>query len=106
MNLEKLFLERTPLFVFSSTRRLKHFYLEQGEGFLPNAMSMGSFFEQAFYIPNKKKIPNSARQILMIDTIKAIVKKKNPFLKGFCFLKTAFWGIWKALLFCLICLMS
>ncbi len=77
MNLEKLFLERTPLFVFSSTRRLKHFYLEQGEGFLPNAMSMGSFFEQAFYIPNKKKIPNSARQILMIDTIKAIAKRKK-----------------------------
>ncbi|WP_268206188.1 hypothetical protein [Helicobacter pylori] len=37
MNLEKLFSQKTPLFVFSSTRRLKHFYLEQGEGFLPNA---------------------------------------------------------------------
>ncbi len=44
MNLEKLFSQKNPLFVFSSTRRLKHFYLEQGEGFLPNAMSMGSFF--------------------------------------------------------------
>ena len=99
MNLEKLFLEKNPLFVFSSTRRLKHFYLEQGEGFLPNAMSMGNFFEQAFYIPNKKKIPNSARLILMIDTIKAIAKEKNPFLKRLLLFENSFWGIWKALLF-------
>ncbi len=92
MNLEKLFLEKTPLFVFSSTRRLKHFYLEQGEGFLPNAMSMGNFFEQAFYIPNKKKIPNSARQILMIDTIKAIAKEKKSVLEGLLLFENSFLG--------------
>ncbi|NHB54296.1 ATP-dependent deoxyribonuclease AddB [Helicobacter pylori] len=92
MNLEKLFLEKSPLFVFSSTRRLKHFYLEQGEGFLPNAMSMGSFFEQAFYIPNKKKIPNSARQILMIDTIKAIAKEKKSILEGLLLFENSFLG--------------
>ncbi len=92
MNLEKLFLEKTPLFVFSSTRRLKHFYLEQGEGFLPNAMSMGNFFEQAFYIPNKKKIPNSVRQILMIDTIKAIAKEKKSILEGLLLFENSFLG--------------
>ncbi|WP_187911457.1 ATP-dependent deoxyribonuclease AddB [Helicobacter pylori] len=92
MNLEKLFLEKTPLFVFSSTRRLKHFYLEQGEGFLPNAMSMGSFFEQAFYIPNKKKIPKNARQILMIDTIKAIAKEKKSALEGLLLFENSFLG--------------
>ncbi|WP_120924390.1 ATP-dependent deoxyribonuclease AddB [Helicobacter pylori] len=92
MNLEKLFLEKTPLFVFSSTRRLKHFYLEQGEGFLPSAMSMGSFFEQAFYIPNKKKIPNSARLILMIDTIKAIAKEKKSILEGLLLFENSFLG--------------
>ncbi|GAA8440729.1 ATP-dependent deoxyribonuclease AddB [Helicobacter pylori] len=92
MNLEKLFLEKAPLFVFSSTRRLKHFYLEQGEGFLPSAMSMGSFFEQAFYIPNKKKIPNSARQILMIDTIKAIAKEKKSLLEGLLLFENSFLG--------------
>ncbi|MGL2543116.1 ATP-dependent deoxyribonuclease AddB [Helicobacter pylori] len=92
MNLEKLFLEKTPLFVFSSTRRLKHFYLEQGEGFLPNAMSMVSFFEQAFYIPNKKKIPNSTRQILMIDTIKAIAKEKKSILEGLLLFENSFLG--------------
>ncbi|MCQ2934853.1 ATP-dependent deoxyribonuclease AddB [Helicobacter pylori] len=92
MNLEKLFLEKTSLFVFSSTRRLKHFYLEQGEGFLPNAMSMGNFFEQAFYIPNKKKIPNSARQILMIDTIKAIAKEKKSILEGLLLFENSFLG--------------
>ncbi|UOR28930.1 PD-(D/E)XK nuclease family protein [Helicobacter pylori] len=92
MNLEKLFLEKTPLFVFSSTRRLKHFYLEQGEGFLPNAMSMGSFFEQVFYIPNKKKIPNSARLILMIDTIKAIAKEKKSILEGLLLFENSFLG--------------
>ncbi|GAA7296707.1 ATP-dependent deoxyribonuclease AddB [Helicobacter pylori] len=92
MNLEKLFLEKSPLFVFSSTRRLKHFYLEQGEGFLPNAMSMGSFFEQAFYIPNKKKIPNSTRQILMIDTIKAIAKEKKSILEGLLLFENSFLG--------------
>ncbi|KNE11006.1 ATP-dependent deoxyribonuclease AddB [Helicobacter pylori] len=92
MNLEKLFLEKTPLFVFSSTRRLKHFYLEQGEGFLPNAMSMGSFFEQAFYIPNKKKIPNSVRLILMIDTIKAIAKEKKSILEGLLLFENSFLG--------------
>ncbi len=92
MNLEKLFLEKTPLFVFSSTRRLKHFYLEQGEGFLPSAMSMGSFFEQAFYIPNQKKIPNNARQILMIDTIKAIAKEKKSVLEGLLLFENSFLG--------------
>ncbi len=92
MNLEKLFLEKTPLFVFSSTRRLKHFYLEQGEGFLPSAMSMGSFFEQAFYIPNKKKIPKSTRQILMIDTIKAIAKEKKSILEGLLLFENSFLG--------------
>ncbi|WQX77709.1 ATP-dependent deoxyribonuclease AddB [Helicobacter pylori] len=92
MNLEKLFLEKTPLFVFSSTRRLKHFYLEQGEGFLPNAMNMGNFFEQAFYIPNKKKIPNNARQILMIDTIKAIAKEKKSILEGLLLFENSFLG--------------
>ncbi|PUD01639.1 ATP-dependent deoxyribonuclease AddB [Helicobacter pylori] len=92
MNLEKLFLEKTPLFVFSSTRRLKHFYLEQGEGFLPSAMSMGSFFEQAFYIPNKKKIPNNVRQILMIDTIKAIAKEKKSILEGLLLFENSFLG--------------
>ncbi|WQS66204.1 ATP-dependent deoxyribonuclease AddB [Helicobacter pylori] len=92
MNLEKLFLEKTPLFVFSSTRRLKHFYLEQGEGFLPNAMSMGNFFEQAFYIPNKKKIPNSTRLILMIDTIKAIAKEKKSILEGLLLFENSFLG--------------
>ncbi|RVZ65865.1 exonuclease [Helicobacter pylori] len=92
MNLEKLFLEKTPLFVFSSTRRLKHFYLEQGEGFLPNAMSMGNFFEQAFYIPNKKKIPNSVRLILMIDTIKAIAKEKKSILEGLLVFENSFLG--------------
>ncbi|WQV64829.1 PD-(D/E)XK nuclease family protein [Helicobacter pylori] len=92
MNLEKLFLEKSPLFVFSSTRRLKHFYLEQGEGFLPSAMSMGSFFEQAFYIPNKKKIPNSARLILMIDTIKAIAKEKKSALEGLLLFENSFLG--------------
>ncbi|MDU9789354.1 ATP-dependent deoxyribonuclease AddB [Helicobacter pylori] len=92
MNLEKLFLEKTPLFVFSSTRRLKHFYLEQGEGFLPNAMSMGSFFEQAFYIPNKKKIPNSVRLILMIDTIKAIAREKKSILEGLLLFENSFLG--------------
>ncbi|MGN8504680.1 ATP-dependent deoxyribonuclease AddB [Helicobacter pylori] len=92
MNLEKLFLEKTPLFVFSSTRRLKHFYLEQGEGFLPNAMSMGNFFEQAFYIPNKKKIPKSACQILMIDTIKAIAKEKKSILEGLLLFENSFLG--------------
>ncbi|OOQ18056.1 exonuclease [Helicobacter pylori] len=92
MNLEKLFSQKTPLFVFSSTRRLKHFYLEQGEGFLPNAMSMGSFFEQAFYIPNQKKIPNSARQILMIDTIKAIAKEKKSILEGLLLFENSFLG--------------
>ncbi|MGL2859699.1 ATP-dependent deoxyribonuclease AddB [Helicobacter pylori] len=92
MNLEKLFLEKTPLFVFSSTRRLKHFYLEQGEGFLPNAMSMGSFFEQAFYIPNKKKIPNNVRLILMIDTIKAIAKEKKSILEGLLLFENSFLG--------------
>ncbi len=92
MNLEKLFSQKTPLFVFSSTRRLKHFYLEQGEGFLPNAMSMGSFFEQAFYIPNKKKIPNSARLILMIDTIKAIAKEKKFILEGLLLFENSFLG--------------
>ncbi|AHZ26510.1 ATP-dependent deoxyribonuclease AddB [Helicobacter pylori] len=92
MNLEKLFLEKTPLFVFSSTRRLKHFYLEQSEGFLPSAMSMGNFFEQAFYIPNKKKIPNSARQILMIDTIKAIAKEKKSILEGLLLFENSFLG--------------
>ncbi|RVY26901.1 exonuclease [Helicobacter pylori] len=92
MNLEKLFLEKSPLFVFSSTRRLKHFYLEQGEGFLPSAMSMGSFFEQAFYIPNKKKIPNSVRLILMIDTIKAIAKEKKSILKGLLLFENSFLG--------------
>ncbi|WP_187907025.1 ATP-dependent deoxyribonuclease AddB [Helicobacter pylori] len=92
MNLEKLFLEKSPLFVFSSTRRLKHFYLEQGEGFLPNAMSMGSFFEQAFYIPNQKKIPNSTRLILMIDTIKAIAKEKKSILEGLLLFENSFLG--------------
>ncbi|MCQ2865493.1 ATP-dependent deoxyribonuclease AddB [Helicobacter pylori] len=92
MNLEKLFLEKTPLFVFSSTRRLKHFYLEQGEGFLPSAMSMGNFFEQAFYIPNKKKIPKSARLILMIDTIKAIAKEKKSILEGLLLFENSFLG--------------
>ncbi|WQW71233.1 ATP-dependent deoxyribonuclease AddB [Helicobacter pylori] len=92
MNLEKLFLEKTPLFVFSSTRRLKHFYLEQGEGFLPSAMSMGNFFEQAFYIPNKKKIPNSTRLILMIDTIKAIAKEKKSILEGLLLFENSFLG--------------
>ncbi len=92
MNLEKLFSQKNPLFVFSSTRRLKHFYLEQGEGFLPNAMSMGSFFEQAFYIPNKKKIPNSVRQILMIDTIKAIAKEKKSILEGLLLFENSFLG--------------
>ncbi|GAB0052778.1 ATP-dependent deoxyribonuclease AddB [Helicobacter pylori] len=92
MNLEKLFSQKTPLFVFSSTRRLKHFYLEQGEGFLPNAMSMGSFFEQAFYIPNKKKIPNSARLILMIDTIKAVAKEKKSILEGLLLFENSFLG--------------
>ncbi|RVZ16074.1 exonuclease [Helicobacter pylori] len=92
MNLEKLFLEKSPLFVFSSTRRLKHFYLEQGEGFLPSTMSMGSFFEQAFYIPNKKKIPNSARQILMTDTIKAIAKEKKSILEGLLLFENSFLG--------------
>ncbi|MFP6271553.1 ATP-dependent deoxyribonuclease AddB [Helicobacter pylori] len=92
MNLEKLFLEKTSLFVFSSTRRLKHFYLEQGEGFLPNAMSMGNFFEQAFYIPNKKKIPNSVRLILMIDTIKAIAKEKKSILEGLLLFENSFLG--------------
>ncbi|GAA8321664.1 ATP-dependent deoxyribonuclease AddB [Helicobacter pylori] len=92
MNLEKLFLEKAPLFVFSSTRRLKHFYLEQGEGFLPNAMSMGSFFEQTFYIPNKKKIPNSVRLILMIDTIKAIAKEKKSILEGLLLFENSFLG--------------
>ncbi|MGL2362574.1 ATP-dependent deoxyribonuclease AddB [Helicobacter pylori] len=92
MKLEKLFLEKTPLFVFSSTRRLKHFYLEQGEGFLPNAMSMGNFFEQAFYIPNKKKIPKSVRQILMIDTIKAIAKEKKSILEGLLLFENSFLG--------------
>ncbi|MBM2660989.1 ATP-dependent deoxyribonuclease AddB [Helicobacter pylori] len=92
MNLEKLFLEKSPLFVFSSTRRLKYFYLEQGEGFLPNAMSMGNFFEQAFYIPNKKKIPNNARLILMIDTIKAIAKEKKSVLEGLLLFENSFLG--------------
>ncbi|MGL2891230.1 ATP-dependent deoxyribonuclease AddB [Helicobacter pylori] len=92
MNLEKLFLEKAPLFVFSSTRRLKHFYLEQGEGFLPSAMSMGSFFEQAFYIPNQKKIPKNARQILMIDTIKAIAKEKKSALEGLLLFENSFLG--------------
>ncbi|MGL2413040.1 ATP-dependent deoxyribonuclease AddB [Helicobacter pylori] len=92
MNLEKLFLEKSPLFVFSSTRRLKHFYLEQGEGFLPSAMSMGNFFEQAFYIPNQKKIPNSARLILMIDTIKAIAKEKKSVLEGLLLFENSFLG--------------
>lgn len=92
MNLEKLFLEKTPLFVFSSTRRLKHFYLEQGEGFLPSTMSMGSFFEQAFYIPNQKKIPKSAHQILMIDTIKAIAKEKKSVLEGLLLFENSFLG--------------
>ncbi|WQV41885.1 PD-(D/E)XK nuclease family protein [Helicobacter pylori] len=92
MNLEKLFLEKSPLFVFSSTRRLKHFYLEQGEGFLPNAMSMGSFFEQAFYIPNQKKIPKSTRQILMIDTIKAVAKEKKSVLEGLLLFENSFLG--------------
>ncbi|WQT70102.1 ATP-dependent deoxyribonuclease AddB [Helicobacter pylori] len=92
MNLEKLFLEKSPLFVFSSTRRLKHFYLEQGEGFLPSVMSMGSFFEQAFYIPNQKKIPKSARQILMIDTIKAIAKEKKSALEGLLLFENSFLG--------------
>ncbi len=92
MNLEKLFSQKTPLFVFSSTRRLKHFYLEQGEGFLPNAMSMGSFFEQAFYIPNKKKIPKNARQILMIDTIKAIAREKKSILEGLLLFENSFLG--------------
>ncbi|GHQ48165.1 exonuclease [Helicobacter pylori] len=92
MNLEKLFSQKSPLFVFSSTRRLKHFYLEQGEGFLPNAMSMGSFFEQAFYIPNKKKIPNNARLILMIDTIKAIAKEKKSILEGLLLFENSFLG--------------
>ncbi|MUU50156.1 PD-(D/E)XK nuclease family protein [Helicobacter pylori] len=92
MNLEKLFLEKSPLFVFSSTRRLKHFYLEQGEGFLPSAMSMGSFFEQAFYIPNQKKIPKNARQILMIDTIKAIAKEKKSVLEGLLLFENSFLG--------------
>lgn len=92
MNLEKLFSQKASLFVFSSTRRLKHFYLEQGEGFLPNAMSMGSFFEQAFYIPNKKKIPNSARQILMIDTIKTIAKEKKSILEGLLLFENSFLG--------------
>ncbi|WRE26569.1 ATP-dependent deoxyribonuclease AddB [Helicobacter pylori] len=92
MNLEKLFSQKNPLFVFSSTRRLKHFYLEQGEGFLPNAMSMGNFFEQAFYIPNQKKIPNSARQILMIDTIKAIAKEKKSILEGLLLFENSFLG--------------
>ncbi|MBM2661380.1 ATP-dependent deoxyribonuclease AddB [Helicobacter pylori] len=92
MNLEKLFLEKTPLFVFSSTRRLKHFYLEQGEGFLPSAMSMGNFFEQAFYIPNKKKIPKNARLILMIDTIKAIAKEKKSILEGLLLFENSFLG--------------
>ncbi|RKU97917.1 exonuclease [Helicobacter pylori] len=92
MNLEKLFLEKTPLFVFSSTRRLKHFYLEQGEGFLPSAMSMGNFFEQAFYIPNQKKIPKNVRQILMIDTIKAIAKEKKSILEGLLLFENSFLG--------------
>ncbi|WQV43323.1 ATP-dependent deoxyribonuclease AddB [Helicobacter pylori] len=92
MNLEKLFLEKAPLFVFSSTRRLKHFYLEQGEGFLPSAMSMGNLFEQAFYIPNKKKIPKNARQILMIDTIKAIAKEKKSILEGLLLFENSFLG--------------
>ncbi|WQV89531.1 PD-(D/E)XK nuclease family protein [Helicobacter pylori] len=92
MNLEKLFLEKSPLFVFSSTRRLKHFYLEQGEGFLPSTMSMGSFFEQAFYIPNQKKIPKSVRQILMIDTIKAIAKEKKSALEGLLLFENSFLG--------------
>ncbi|EMG93547.1 hypothetical protein HMPREF1401_01660 [Helicobacter pylori GAM120Ai] len=92
MNLEKLFLEKAPLFVFSSTRRLKHFYLERGEGFLPSAMSMGSFFEQAFYIPNQKKIPKNACQILMIDTIKAIAKEKKSALEGLLLFENSFLG--------------
>ncbi|AFI06292.1 ATP-dependent deoxyribonuclease AddB [Helicobacter cetorum] len=92
MNLEKLFSQKAPLFVFSSTRRLKNFYLEQGEGFLDNAMSMGSFFEQAFYIPNKKKIPKSVRQILMIDTIKEIAREKSTMLEGLLLFENSFLG--------------
>ncbi|WP_104713808.1 PD-(D/E)XK nuclease family protein [Helicobacter cetorum] len=92
MNLEKLFSQKAPLFVFSSTRRLKNFYLEQGEGFLPSAMSMGGFFEQAFYVPNKKKIPQSVRQILMIDTIKEIAREKSAMLEGLLLFENSFLG--------------
>lgn len=58
------------LYIFSTSRALHSFLMEQEEGFLPKAMTLGDFFSQAILLKNGTKVPPLLRKIFLADVLK------------------------------------
>ncbi|WP_104696222.1 PD-(D/E)XK nuclease family protein [Helicobacter salomonis] len=62
------------LYVFSSRRACNAFYAKQSEGFLPIAWSVQEFYNQISFVEGLVKIPESVRQVLLMEAIKEVAK--------------------------------
>ena len=58
------------LYIFSTSRALHSFLMEQEEGFLPKAMTLGDFFSQVILVKNGVKVPPLLRKIFLADVLK------------------------------------
>ncbi|WP_121021729.1 PD-(D/E)XK nuclease family protein [Helicobacter vulpis] len=63
------------LYVFSSQRARNAFYAKQPEGFLPTAWSVQEFYSQISFVQGLIKIPQSARQALLMEAIREVAKE-------------------------------
>lgn len=71
------------LFVFPTTRGIREFYKNSSESLLPRAISISEFFTKCVIVPNRAKIDEIDKRILLHKAIENIELKKLGFAKSF-----------------------
>ncbi|RDU58600.1 PD-(D/E)XK nuclease family protein [Helicobacter sp. MIT 99-5507] len=71
------------LFIFPTNRALNNFYINYKDSILPDATTIGSFFEEIIIVNGKSKIPKKLRKIILWDIISRFEVEKIGFDKTF-----------------------
>ncbi|WP_120953205.1 PD-(D/E)XK nuclease family protein [Helicobacter sp. L8] len=79
------------LYVFSSRRACNAFYAKQPEGFLPTTWSVQEFYSQISFVEGLVKIPESVRQVLLMEAIKEVAKE-GALIEGLVVFEQSFLG--------------
>lgn len=90
-----MFEDKPTLYVFSNKRACNAFCAQQADGFLPVVWSVQEFYTQMSFVGGLQKIPESVRQVLLVEAIREVAQEqstKEPGLEHLVVFEKSFLG--------------